>query len=371
MMRTVVRQGCRWALLTMLALVAATALTLGAYLLRPVSTAPFRDAAGRVRRESIASMERWQINGIEQSVILRGRNRTSPILVWVHGGPGTSETGVLRRYNSELSDSFVVVHWDQRYAGRSLDPFGPKPAHQEIDDYVSDLDVLIGNLQRRFPCQRVVLVAHSWGTVPGILYAERHPENLAAYVGIGQEADVLESERRSYSFVLSQARARRDYSAIERLERLGPPPRRRGNLWTPRALLEKYGGAFHGDLSQLSLVLASVGASEVNWRDAAAFLRAHDYNVAVSEAEERVLLNINHTRFQVPMFFLSGRTDHVVDASLSFDYLQRISAPQKSFVWFEHSGHYPPFEEPLKFNTWMIERILPLARTTCAGGEGS
>ena len=371
MMRTAVRQGCRWALLTMLALVPATALTLGAYLLRPVSTAPFRDAAGRVRRESIASMERWQINGIEQSVILRGRNRTSPILVWVHGGPGTSETGVLRRYNSELSDSFVVVHWDQRYAGRSLDPFGPKPAHQEIDDYVSDLDVLIGNLQRRFPCQRVVLVAHSWGTVPGILYAERHPENLAAYVGIGQEADALESERRSYSFVLSQARARRDYSVIERLERLGPPPRRRGNLWTPRALLEKYGGAFHGDLSQLSLVLASAGASEINWRDAAAFLRAHDYSVAVSEAEERVLLNINHTRFQVPMFFLSGRTDHVVDASLSFDYLQRISAPQKSFVWFEHSGHYPPFEEPLKFNTWMIERILPLARTACAGGEGS
>ena len=351
----------------MLALIAATTLALGAYLLRPVSTAPFRDAAGRVQRESIASMERWWINGIEQSVILRGRNTTSPILVWVHGGPGTSETGVLRRYNSELSDSFVVVYWDQRYAGRSLDPFGPKPAHQEIEDYVSYLDILIGNLQQRFPCQKVVLVAHSWGTVPGLLYAERHPENLAAYVGIGQEADALESERRSYYFVLSQARARRDDSAIEKLERMGPPPRRNGILWTPRALLEKYGGAFHGDMSQLSLVLASARAAEVNWRDAAAFLLAHDYNVAVSEAEGKVVLNMNHIRFRVPIFFLSGRTDHVVDAPLSFDYMQRISAPQKTFVWFEHSGHYPPFEEPQKFNTWMTARILPLARSACVG----
>ena len=165
--------------------------------------------------------------------------------------------------------------------------------------------------------------------MPGLLYAERHPENLAAYVGIGQEADALESERRSYAFVLSQARARRDGSAMERLARMGPPPRRNGNLWTPRDLLEKYGGAFHGDLSQLSLVLAGAGASEVNWRDAVAFLRAHDYNVAVSDAEGKVVLNMDHTRFRVPMFFLSGRTDHVVDAQLTFDYFQRIFAPQK------------------------------------------
>jgi hypothetical protein len=69
------------------------------------------------------------------------------------------------------------------------------------------------------------------------------------------------------------------------------------------------------------------------------------------------------------MVFLSGRTDHVVDAPLTFNYLQRISAPQKSLVWFEHSGHYPPFEEPQKFNTWMTERILGLAQSACAGGR--
>jgi pimeloyl-ACP methyl ester carboxylesterase len=86
--------------------------------------------------------------------------------VWVHGVPGTSETGVVRRYNRALEDHFVVVLWDQRYAGRSLDPFGPKPPRQTVDDYVADLDVLIGGLQRRFSCRKVVLVAHSWGTVP-------------------------------------------------------------------------------------------------------------------------------------------------------------------------------------------------------------
>jgi pimeloyl-ACP methyl ester carboxylesterase len=99
--------------------------------------------------------------------------------------------------------------------------------------------------------------------------------------------------------------------------------------------------------------------------DGASFLLAHNYNAAISDAEGKVVLNTGHTRFDVPIFFLSGRTDHVVDAQLTFDYLQRISAPQKSFVWFEYSGHYPPFEEPQKFNEWLTETVLPLAHSAC------
>jgi proline iminopeptidase len=364
-MRTTIRRVALRAIFTLLALAGAGVLASIVYLMRPVSTPPFRDEAGRGLPQSIASMERWPINGIDQSVILRGRNQGNPLLVWVHGGPGTSETGVVRRYNSALEDHFVVVLWDQRYAGRSLDPLGPKPTRQAIDDYVADLDVLIDGLRRRFACRKVVLVAHSWGTVPGLLYAERHPENLAAYVGIGQEADALESERRSYKFVLDQARSRRDATALERLQRMGPPPRPGGEVWTPRNLLEKFGGAFHSHGTELSLALASAGASEMNWRDGAAFLLAHNYNATISDAEGKVILDIGHTRFNIPIFFLSGRTDHVVDAPLTFDYLQRISAPQKSFVWFEDSGHYPPFEEPQKFNEWMTGTVLPLARSAC------
>jgi proline iminopeptidase len=86
----------------------------------------------------------------------------------------------------------------------------------------------------------------------------------------------------------------------------------------------------------------------------------------ISDAEGKVVLDTGHMRFDVPIFFLSGRTDHVVDAALTFDYLQRISAPQKSFIWFEDAGHYPPFEEPQKFNAWMIESVLPSARSACA-----
>jgi pimeloyl-ACP methyl ester carboxylesterase len=308
-------------------------------------------------------MEVWVINGIAESVIVRGRDASNPVLIWVHGGPGQSETPVVRHFNAALEDHFVVVYWDQRYAGRSLDPFAPKPKSQSVEDYIADLDVLVARLKARLHCGKVVLVAHSWGTVPGILYAERHPENVAVYVGIGQEADTPESERRSYAWVMQQARSHNDSDAIARLMREAPPPR--GNLmWTPRDLLVRYGGAFHANLNVTKLALISLSASEVDWRDGAALLRAKYYNEAIEDAEAKVVLDRDHLKFHVPIIFMSGRYDHTVDADLAHRYLESISAPRKAFFCFESSGHYPPFEEPGKFNTLMIEDVLPLVLRT-------
>jgi pimeloyl-ACP methyl ester carboxylesterase len=349
------------------AILAVAFVALAIFLMRPISTPPFRDRDGHALRHSIASIETWRINGIDESVIIRGRDTSSPILIWVHGGPGSSETPVVRHFNAVLENHFVMVYWDQRYAGRSLDPFAPKPKKQTVGDYVADLDVLISGLRRRLRSGRVVIVAHSWGTVPGILYAERHPENVAAYVGIGQEADTPESERRSYAWLLHQARSYGDTDAESRLTRLGPPSAASGNMWTPRDLLARYGGAFHGNLSVMKLVLIGVTAKEANWRDGAAVLLAKGYNRVIEDAEAKVILDRNNLKFEVPIVFMSGRYDRTVDADLARRYLERLSAPKKAFVWFDRSAHYPPFEEPDRFNEIMTSEILPLALANGAG----
>src|SRR5215469_456440 len=57
------------------------------YLLLPVSTPQFLDPQGHKLPHSIAVVERWTINGIPQSLIIRGRDTSNPVLIWVHGGP--------------------------------------------------------------------------------------------------------------------------------------------------------------------------------------------------------------------------------------------------------------------------------------------
>jgi pimeloyl-ACP methyl ester carboxylesterase len=45
-----------------------------------------------------------------------------------------------------------------------------------------------------------------------------------------------------------------------------------------------------------------------------------------------------------------GRYDQQVSAILAAQYFNSLEAPQKKLIWFEKSGHAPPFEESDKFN---------------------
>ena len=44
--------------------------------------------------------------------------------------------------------------------------------------------------------------------------------------------------------------------------------------------------------------------------------------------------------------------------ALAERYLEKIAAPAKHLVWFEHSGHNPCYEEPDRFNAFMAGTVL-------------
>jgi pimeloyl-ACP methyl ester carboxylesterase len=73
----------------------------------------------------------------------------------------------------------------------------------------------------------------------------------------------------------------------------------------------------------------------------------------------------------VPVFFLLGRHDRHIPSVLAEQYFRSIEAPLKRLIWFEHSAHNPPFEEPGKFNRVLIEDVFPLARGNPGQERGS
>ncbi|MCS3796496.1 hypothetical protein [Niastella sp. OAS944] len=54
----------------------------------PGKTSPITDASGNEIPNSIAVIEQPEINGVKQSLIIRGENKNNPALLFVHGGPG-------------------------------------------------------------------------------------------------------------------------------------------------------------------------------------------------------------------------------------------------------------------------------------------
>ena len=107
-------------------------------------------------------------------------NPANPVIVFLHGGPGSDYRGMLRlaerRDGYSLADEYFLVFWDQRGTGLSQ-------RHDRdvltIDTYVNDLDTLVG---RYSPGRPVILIGESWGGMFATRYINQYPERVAGAV---------------------------------------------------------------------------------------------------------------------------------------------------------------------------------------------
>lgn len=84
--------------------------------------------ADRIRISStngIDSIEKVQLGGLEQWIQIRGHDKSKPILLFLHGGPGFPQMP-FAHLNAALEQHFVVVHWDQARGGEVLRVVGSR-----------------------------------------------------------------------------------------------------------------------------------------------------------------------------------------------------------------------------------------------------
>lgn len=82
-------------------------------------------------------VQKIKLGDEEQWYVARGRSAELPLLLFLHGGPGSPQTGAQHKYNRELEEHFIVVNWDQRGGGKSYHPH-IDPATMTIDQLLSD-----------------------------------------------------------------------------------------------------------------------------------------------------------------------------------------------------------------------------------------
>jgi len=174
---------------------------------------------------SIAALEAIEINGVKQTVLIRGENKSNPLLLLLHCGPGTAQVGFARQYLHEMEQDFVVVNWDQRGSGLSYTPEVTRES-MTIEQFIQDTRELVEHLLRRFGQKKLFVVGHSWGSILGTLVTARYPHLFHAYVGVGQVASMDENEALSYRYTLEVAKQRNNAPALRDLQRIGPPLRR-------------------------------------------------------------------------------------------------------------------------------------------------
>jgi len=329
----------------------------------PGYTTLIKDKRGVVIEGSIASLEKVQLGGREQWILIRGQKITNPVILFLHGGPGTSDMGLLRRYMTGLEKYFVVVTWDQRGAGKSFHANKPNYS-MNVNQFVSDACELAQILCSRFSQKKIFLAGHSWGSVLGILTVQKQPEFYYAFIGVGQTVNMAENEVLSYEWTLEQAIKAGNKKDIAKLTKIGRPPYT-GNwkkkFMTERRYLAKYGGeVYDNSKGAFPVVMKSLlSSTEYTLADKINFFRGIFTTVGLVFPE---LMKINlieqAPELNIPVYFVLGRHDNEAPSVIAEKYFNILKAPCKELVWFENSAHMPNIEENKKFTDYLIGRVL-------------
>lgn len=287
------------------------------------------------------------IGGIKQYIKIKGKDDSKPILLFLHGGPGSSLLQKNDRISSKLQQYFVVVQWDQRETGETL-KLNKSPQPLTLPLFYNDTHDLIDSLLHKFQKPKLYLAGYSWGSGLGFYIADKYPELLYAYIAISPVIDQFRSD----SISLAMLKETMGKKARKELAQVKIPFENAEQLYYHRKWLFKHDGQ---KLVRLSLRKSFVEAWAVTWFDV--WSRSSDINRFES------LPTIN-----CPVYFFAGAKDYNTNSSVTKDYFNKVVAPKKDLFLFTNAGHGLPETNPDPFQDIIIKKILPETLTAPIGG---
>ncbi len=324
---------------------------------------PYKDEQGRVVPNSISSLEKLTLGGVEQWITIRSKDKELPILLFLHGGPGASQVGVQQKYNAELEAHFIVVNWDQRGAGKSYSQ-ALSAEKMNLNQLLEDANELVRYLLKRFNKNKIFLMGHSFGAALGLYFAHRYPELLYAYVSINQPINRGEEEKRSYEYAVQMAKDKNHRRAIKQLKNIGTPTNGTYSEFSNLVVQRKWLTKFNGVTFRKSATMINLNcliSSHLTIREKLNFFKSFGFSVSHLWNE---FMSLNFftlvPEIKVPIYFIAGKHDRTTFADLIEEYFHYVKADDKHLITFEESGHLSCFEEADKFNQVMLQQVLPI-----------
>ena len=127
-----------------------------------------------IKGNEISELHTFTLGGFPQKVLIEGKSRNLPIVITLHGGPGTPipfSVGC-RGLFPAFTNKFIMVYWDQLGCGINNHPID---GSFTIAAFVNMTADLIREVKQLFPENRIFLFSTSWGSILSALVMEREP----------------------------------------------------------------------------------------------------------------------------------------------------------------------------------------------------
>ncbi|MGW1862406.1 alpha/beta fold hydrolase [Streptomyces collinus] len=288
-----------------------------------------------------------RIGGLEQWLSLRGEDRANPVVVELHGGPGSSNSilaGVSRAWERHIT----LVRWDMRGTGKTLRRSGANgQGEMSFEQLVQDAVEVVKHVRERLGVQRVVLLGCSFGSAIAMRVARSHPELVSAYIGTDQKIFDGGRDTSDYYAVLDRLEQAGKKKELAAVREMGPNQR----AWSAEQFshFSRFASATdpHTFVAMKSVVMKSLWYSPLHsLREIITFFKSFMVSAAVLPGTACLDDWADGSRFDVPFFVVQGACDLVNTPARARAFFDDVQAPVKEFTLVEGAGHFAIYKRP-------------------------
>ena len=296
-----------------------------------------------IAANEISELRTYSLGGYSQKVLIEGKKKTNPIVVFLHGGPGSpipfSEG--CRGMFPEFTEKVTMVYWDQLGCGINNhildDTF-------TIDSFVHMTIDLLKQLKQDFPDNKINIFGVSWGSILAAKAAEAVPDLIHKVMIYGQALKQLTFNDEVFETLRNSSmpdRLKKSLSAIKSSSSYNLTDFKTISGWINK-YTEGYQSKNGGKAPFGKIFRGLITSPDYSLKDFKAIV-INGYRKNKSLIVEILEVDLSETLkgIKVPYLILQGDTDIVTSTKMVANFISTANNSNLGFLLVKNSGHMP------------------------------
>ncbi len=296
-----------------------------------------------IAQNEISEIKEFNLGGYPQKVLIEGKSKNTPVVIFLHGGPGFPipfSVGC-RGLFPEITNKTTMVYWDQLGCGINNYPIDDSFT---INHFVEMTIQLIKEVRKLFPNNKILLFGVSWGSILALKASLKCQDLINGVVTYGQVLYELTYNNDVYSALENSdlsAKKKQELSQIKNNPTHTAEETKKVMNW-----VQKYTEGYTcktGEKAPLFPIITGILTSpDYKFKDFKAMVvNGYLKNKSLMNELIKTDLRKDFEQITIPYQILQGSTDIVTSTTQISEFVAKLNNPNVTCKIIANCGHLP------------------------------